>query len=400
MQLYAHLVVALMATPLMLITTNTTAASDWDVRGNVGLQLQAFIEDAVHAGDQRSNLSIAGEAELFRTLGDAGSITITPFLRLDQSDSERSHLDLRELLYNHAGDTWEVNIGLGKVFWGVAESVNVVDVINQSDAVEGVDSSDKLGQPMINLLLTRDWGDIDLYVLPGFRQRTFAGRDGRPRIPAQIDSDAARYESSAEQSHIDLAVRYTRTLGDWDLGVHAFDGTARDPLFQFDPVSSSLVPLYYQATQVGIDAQATLESWLLKVESIYRTGELIDNHAEVVAGVEYSFYGVAESDADVGVVSEWLYDDRGDEAGQPFQNDLLMGLRFALNDEQSTEALLGAVVDLDGGGQLLSLEASRRIGSDFRISADAYLWTNTQQDALLDGFRDEDFVQLELTYFF
>ena len=51
-------------------------------------------------------------------------------------------------------------MGIDKVFWGVIESRHLVDYINQTDGVEDVDGEDKLGQPMINLGLQRDWGDL------------------------------------------------------------------------------------------------------------------------------------------------------------------------------------------------------------------------------------------------
>ena len=41
--------------------------------------------------------------------------------------------------------------GVRRVFWGVAESNHLVDVINQTDAIENPDQEDKLGQPMLNL---------------------------------------------------------------------------------------------------------------------------------------------------------------------------------------------------------------------------------------------------------
>ena len=385
---------------ILALVPLASAQAEWDIRGNVSLQSQVFTDDPQHQANHGSNLSLAAESEFFYNLGDSGSLTITPFARADQHDEERTHLDVREFLYSYAGESFEFKVGLGKVFWGVAESVNLVDVINQTDAVEGIGESEKLGQPMINLLLIRDWGDLDLYLLPGFRERTFAGADGRPRPPPLIDVDNSRFESSAEQSHVDAAVRYARVFADWDLGLHLFHGTARDPLFEVDQQSGQLIPFYYQVTQAGLDAQATLESWLVKAESIYRSGDAIEDHAELVTGLEYSFYSVADTNADLGIVTEWLYDERGDTATQPFQNDALIGLRLALNDEQSSDALLGVIVDLDGGGQLLSLEASRRLGESFRLTFDAYLWSDVEDDASLMAFRNEDFVQIELGYFF
>jgi len=82
---------------------------------------------------------------------------------------------------------------------------------------------------MVHLGLIQDWGLLDLYVLPGFRERTYPGVDGRLRTPLVVDTDQAIYESSAEDKHIDYAARWSHTLGLWDIGVSYFDGTSRDP---------------------------------------------------------------------------------------------------------------------------------------------------------------------------
>jgi len=385
-----------------LVWTASSASADWSKRGDIKIQAQAFTDSALHTATQSSNLSASGTAEFNREIGENGNLTISPFIRIDEHDDSRTHVDLREFIYRHSGETWEVNVGLGKVFWGVAESNNIVDIINQRDAIEGTSPEHKLGQPMINLLLLKDWGEVSLFVLPGFRERTFASRDGRPRGFLPIDTDNALFQSDNKQNHIDVAGRISGVINEWDLGFHAFHGTARDPqlIVSNSPLNLTIKPFYYQLTQVGIDVQATLESWLLKTELVHRSGSRIDDHLQLVSGFEYSFYSVAESDVDVGIVAEWLYDERTDRADTVFQNDILMGLRFALNDEQSSEALIGVVTDLDGGGDLFSAEASRRIGDKFKLQIEALIWANADNDPLLSQFQQEDYLQLELGYFF
>ncbi|MEE9335791.1 MAG: hypothetical protein V3U65_16995 [Granulosicoccaceae bacterium] len=387
--------------PLLAMAAISTAASaEWDIRGNVTGQAQYFTENANHTGDHKSNVSLSSEIELYQSLTDSTSITVTPFFRIDQQDEERTHFDFREFLFHQVRENWEWKIGLGKVFWGVAESVNLIDVINQRDSVENGDSSEKLGQAMINVFTSREWGDVEFYILPGFRERSFPGEDGRPRPSLVIDTNDARFESDDKEHHIDFAFRVSKTLGDWDVGLHAFTGTARTPELVFNTNTGKLIPFYYQKNQVGIDAQATFESWLLKAEIIGITADRIENHAELVTGFEYSFYGIAESDIDLGVVAEWLYDDRKNNnvpSTNPFQNDLLIGLRFALNDEQSSDALLGVITDLDGDGEILSLEANRRIGSKVKASLDMRYWVNQPENS---QFANEDYLQLELAYFF
>lgn len=385
---------------LTLTVYSVSVHAEVETRGNVSLQLQAFPNDSQHEATQDSNLSLSTEIEFYSPIGENGSLTATPFIRVDQNDNERSRLDVREFIYSHYADDWELNVGLGKVFWGVAESSNIVDVINQNDLVENDGSSAKLGQPMANLLLIKDWGDIDLYILPGFRERTFPGVGGRPRPAGVIDSDNALYESSEGQKHVDFAGRVGMVFDEWDVGVHLFHGTARDPLFRFNTASNSVVPFYYQHTQVGFDIQATLESWLLKAEIAYSAGDEIDDHASVVSGFEYSFYDIKESGADLGIVTEWMYDERGDESTDAFQNDVLIGLRLALNDEQSLEGLLGVISDLDEGGQLITLEGSRRFGSNLKASVQLTIFEGVENDNAFSGFDDEDNLQLELAYFF
>src|SRR5690606_38466853 len=130
--------------------------------------------------------------------GGADYFTFIPFARLDQHDAERTHVDIRELSWIHVSDNWESRVGIRKVFWGVTEGRHLVDIINQTDFVDQIDEEEKLGQPMINLSTVRDWGTLDLYLLPGFRERTFAGQEGRPQIPIPITADRALYESGAE----------------------------------------------------------------------------------------------------------------------------------------------------------------------------------------------------------
>jgi len=298
---------------LPLITAvvfSSSASAEWEICGKMTGKAQIFTEPATHSGDHKGNFSLSSEIELYQALTDFSSVTVTPFFRFDQQDAERTHFDFRELLFHQVRDNFEWKIGLGKVFWGVAESVNLVDVINQRDSVEGFGTSEKLGQPMISVFSSRDWGDVEFFILPGFREQTYPGEDGRPRPALVIDTEEARFESDDKEHHVDFALRVTKSIGDWDVGLHAFTGTARNPELVFNTNTGRLIPFYYQKNQIGIDAQATFESWLLKAELIGITAKRIENHAELVAGFEYSFYGIADSDVDLGVVAEWLYDDR------------------------------------------------------------------------------------------
>jgi len=104
---------------------------------------------------------------------------------------------------------------------------------------------------------------------------------------------------------------------------------------------------------------------------------------------------------DLGIVVEYLWDQRGEaDATQPFQNDLLAGFRFALNDERSTDALFGIIQDFDGGATSISLEASTRLFDAHRLTIEARHFANTSGDPILSGFENESFIKLDFSYFF
>jgi len=385
-----------------------TDASAVDWRGNVSTELTYFPKYSDQVENWKSRASIAADVEIFHDFNDNVTLTVHPFARIDERDDQRTHTDFRELILTTTGDSWEFSGGLGTVFWGVTESRHLVDVINQTDNVEGVDGEDKLGQLMLNLNLYRDSGEFQFYLLPHFRERTFAGIDGRPFIGAVVDESLAQFESDRGDRHIDGAVRWSQSYDYWDIGLHYFNGTARDPLLA--PVitdgavlirdgTAVLAPRYIQTEQVGLDAQGLFGDLSVKAEIVGRYGDELDDHVELVSGIEYTLVGVYER-MDLGIVAEYLWDERGDDATHPFQNDLLAGFRFALNDERSTDALFGIIQDLDGGATTLSLEASTRVFDAHRLSIEARHFTNTSDDSSFAAFRDESFIQLDFSYFF
>ena len=201
------------------------------------------------------------------------SVTITPFFRYDAGDPDRTHADLREaflLLYGDVGDDeWELRLGVDRVFWGVVESRSLVDIVNQTDLVEQPDEKTKMGQPMVHLTWSGDWGALELFGLTWHRPRTLPGRHGRLRAGLAVDHDLTSYESASEEWHLDFAGRYGGSFGPLDVGLSVFDGTSREPTLLPALVGSELVlALHYeQILQFGLDSQLTTGPWLLKLEA-------------------------------------------------------------------------------------------------------------------------------------
>ncbi|MES9853066.1 MAG: hypothetical protein ABW170_14700 [Candidatus Thiodiazotropha sp. L084R] len=376
-------------------------AGEWS--GFVELQGRYFPQQAVDSEQSDQLVSLAFQPEYYQRW-DSGnqSLLFVPFLRWDSKDSERTHGDLRELIWTYAGKGWEAQAGVGRVFWGVTEALHLVDVINQTDLVENPDGEQKLGQPLLKVSLERDWGILDLYALVGFRERTFPGENGRLRSHPKVNQDDAEYESDREDQHLDYALRWSHYIGDWDIGLSHFNGTSRDPLLTpriSQQGDISLIPYYQLMRQTSLDLQATKGDWLWKLEAIHRTIDSGSYNA-ATGGFEYTLVGIAESDIDIGLLAEYLYDDRRDEATTPFENDLFLGFRLAANDVDGSELLAGVIKDLDEEGWMFNLEASRRIGSHWKTSAQVRLWSDIpEQDPLFVMHRD-DYAEITITRFF
>jgi len=380
------------------LLATSALAGEWS--GYIGAQHQSFANKPAYSG-QHSNYSSASLQPEYYTDWDNGeqSFTFVPFARWDQYDDERTHVDIREFTWLITSNNWELRTGIRKIFWGVTESQHLVDIINQTDLVESQDGEEKLGQPMINLALKNDWGTIDLFVLAGFRERTFPGKEGRLRTALPVDTDNPIYESSSKERHIDYAARYTHYIGNWDFGISYFNGTSRDPGFVPNATFDALRPVYPLIEQWGLDLQATINNWLWKAEIIHRSGQG-DSYSAATGGFEYTFNGVLESQSDLGLVAEIMFDDRGKDATTPFADDIMIGTRLTFNDEQSTEFLLGIILDSNNSARLLRLESSRRVGNNWKINFEGLAFFNIPNDDLLADIKKDNYLQLELVRYF
>ena len=371
--------------------------------GYLGAEYRYFTQASRGAASYRNNLALVFEPEFYYPIEDSGSsLRFTAFYRHDDHDEKRTHADIRELKWHRVEEAWELTLGIDRVFWGVTETVHLVNIINQQDLVENPDGEDLLGQPMIRLDLVRDWGTLGIFVLPYFRERTFPGSRGRPGAAVAVDTGNPEYESGDEAWHTDFALRWSHYVGNWDMGASYFDGTSREPRFigatpESGEGSLALRPLYETIQQVGLDLQGTFDAWLWKLEAIHRRGQG-DAFFASAAGLEYTFFDISESGIDVGVVFEHLYDERDDLVTT--DNDLSLGMRVTLNDINSTDFLAAVVQDVDRNSRFFFVEASRRLGDAFKLSLNARGVDNVDEGDPLQSYERENFLQVELAYHF
>ena len=398
-----------------------------ELRGEASVEAILFPEDPLYPGQDHNSVSFAieptGTLEWngVDALGGADiTATVRPFLRIDPQDQERTHLDFREAKLDLRFGETDVTLGSDIVFWGKTEVDQLVDIVNQVDAVEGTDGEDKLGQPMVAVRRIVELGDFSgqasAFYFPYFRERTFLGEESRLRSGIVIDGDDARYETGGDEWTPSFAARLAGFYGDIDAGVHVFHGLSRDPAFEVSRadiitsplgvqvVPTELRPVYGRITQVGFDGQYTAGATLWKAEAIGRFDQRNlafekEDYAAAIAGVEHTLYGIADSNADLGLIAEYAYDSRGSRALTPFENDLVLGARLGLNDAQDTSALFTAAVDTETQETVLRLEGERRLGDSFKLEVVGQAFLNTDEDSLAHALRDDHSLRITLSAF-
>jgi len=378
--------------------------SDWDLSGNISFEELGFFNQKLDSQQHSNYISGSINPEIYREWdGGKQSFTFSPFFRYSQHDSRRTHFDIRELTWLLSEYDWELRVGFRKVFWGVAEGLHLVDIINQTDLIENTDTEDKLGQPMINLALIREWGTLDLFILPGFRERTFAGPEGRLRSFPEVSVGDAEFSEHGFEKHMAYAVRWSQVLGDWDVGFSHFYGMTREPVLKPQVSQTgdvSLIPYYELINQTGLDLQLTYEDWIVKHEGIVRSGQGKTFYA-ATTGIEYTLFDLFRTGLDLGLVVEYMYDTRGsNNIEAPFQDDFLTAFRFGFNDVQSSEILAGVLFDRTNNSKFYNIEASRRLGDSFKIDFELRMFSGAPSTDASYSIRDDDHVRVEIGYYF
>ena len=163
---------------------------------------------------------------------------------------------------------------------------------------------------------------------------------------------------------------------------------------------TGLAPYYDIAQQFGVDVQWTRDAWLWKLETITRSTDFDGRFWALTAGFEYTLYQILGGDADLGLIAEYLGDDRGDSAPTAFQDDIFVGGRLAMNDVSGSELLFGGVVDRGNGATFLNVEGSRRLTNNWTVDLQVRAFVGFAPGDFLYDLRRDDYMLLAFRRFF
>ena len=381
----------------LILNSSPIHALDYKAYGFIQPETSIFFNGKGLHGQKNTNLSIFGKGTFISYLqNDDAKFSINILGRYDENDSELRYLDFQKLKYEYFFNELEFKIGNDIIFWGVNETFNIVDIINQSNLAEDLAGTKKLGQTMASLSYSHDYGKFDMYLMSNFQERLFSGGNGRPRLVMEIDKNTVTYESSAKDKKLDFAIRYSTVLDDLDIGLSHFYGNNRAPELKANSSTLKFDPFYSIVSQTGLDIQSTKGSWLYKLESISaKNGS--ERYFSAAGGIEYTFYGIQNTQSDLGIIIEYIFDDRNDS---PLNNDGVIGLRWNKNDIKSTTFLAGLLIDMHGNSTRLQSEFEQRIANDLKLFVDFSINGNINQADFGYQFKEDSKMTVKIAKYF
>lgn len=281
------------------------------ISGEIGVSLKTFLDDGVD-----SDFSAIPQLNL-DIIPSAGDLEGLARLKLDGSDMDSNIAveDILEELYlRYFFSAGYIEAGLKKVEWGKGDGIHVIDPINPLNQSDGVvpdinEMKDPVNMVKLNFYLGAN-GLIELVYLPIFKGYTIAD-EGRWALVDMAELPNLTIREIGGLSGSTAALRYTTSLGAFDLGIQYYYGYKPEPGYKieteltgpnpYDPadytISTELV--YTRAHLFGLEAGAAAGPFTFRAEAGYwltedldgDQPELYNNSMVFLAGVDFTIPG-------------------------------------------------------------------------------------------------------------
>ena len=378
----------------------------WELNSESKTEIRYFHKEAAYLG-QKNTYSSSLSSEFYADFNNDINLIIEPRIRYDLYDKNRNKLDISQGYFIYFKDKYEYKVGVAKIFWGITESKNLVDIINTNDLVD-IDPKAKLGQPLMTYSIATSFlGVFDFYYLPLFIRSSETGRRGRIRLSLPKQKSSSYYEGGAGKRQPSWAVKWENSYGRNDLSFQVFRGISRDSstITEIEDNNLNYFSGYERITQLGTYFQKTQGPLIYKFEGIKRYGQrnaklIRDNYFSSILGLEYVVTRIFNKVWDLNFFLEYSNDDRNNDSTDYLQNDLFLGLKLFINDTSGTEFIASTTTDLDGGGNTGKLEVSSRLTDNIRLSTEYnYYWSTNSKD-ILYSFRRDNYLGFNIKKYF
>jgi hypothetical protein len=325
-----------------------------------------------------------------------GGILKTEFDVYETIDgASNDSFEINQFSWNYYGDEYSLLLGIDTVFWGVAESYNAVDIINQTDQSHSLDTDNKLGQSMIFFSPNLDNIDISFYYLPFFRTRRHTDASYRFRLNNTIDNIKPIFDNGSHNKYLDHAIRVSNTFGNIDFSLSYFNGYSRIPWFL--SIQDREVEFYQNVTQLGLELQYTGDGLLLKLESALKDSKL-ENYYQGVIGAEFNLSHIQSTAYDINFFVEYIWNSRELQPIGILDNDVFIGVQLISNNTSAARIFMGLYLDAETREKIPNISFESRLLSDFSFAFDAIGYSDLNKSA--KPITQDSYVSMKISYNF
>lgn len=384
---------------VLLLCFSPLAWGQWNFTPGVELGIRQYNPDAARE-QQEDNVELDPSVFFEWDYADQStgvSAGILPVVTIAADNSAIPDFDMREFYLAKEFEHFQLRVGFNTLFWGVAESRHLVDIVNQRVLVRNLDGEQKLGELIFQYDYYIENGTLSLLYLPYFRPQDYSEPDERLSLPLEVIRE--NYVGQSKQDRESFVLRYSGVLDNWDIGSYFFHGLDRNPAFELTD-EQGFTANYSQLDQVALDVQYTASRWLGKGEGVYREHALGGTSWAYVIGGEYYFYGIFAGAKDLSLLVELHRDtDATARSNQIYRNASFVGTRLAWNDIDDTSFLAGALIDNHGDSWAIKAEYETRLSNQLSLDIEARLFLKQAENHPFYLYRDDDFIEVRLMYY-
>lgn len=346
------------------------------------------------------------------------------FIRQDVHDQNRDIAIPEEIWLSYEKHRFNFKYGYQIINWSATEAFHPVDNINSRNFDSEAQNAEKIGELMGSIKYTYGNGSLNFLHMPLFTAPNFAPPSSRlgfsgnqANLPDPVWVKDGKIQSQRQASQ--YGVFLSHNFDNSDLVLSYLESIDRNrPGFTL-LTTNQVTPLFFEIKQYGLTYQYVLDAYLLKLEAAYldfkdtrleQTNFYLStpkDHLEIAPGLEWTQPLAKGSELTYLIEYQRYFDtDKKHDDFYFFQNDLLLGTRYALNDDIGQEILFNVILDLAGRKEFFyNLDYARRIGNFWQWKLglriiDATMEENKTNAVGLEQIRRTDRIYSNLTRYF
>ncbi|MCB9094743.1 MAG: hypothetical protein H6621_06715 [Halobacteriovoraceae bacterium] len=340
--------------------------------------------------------------------------------RIDEVDSNRDFYNPEELWVGYDVEGSYLRFGYQLFNWSATEAFHPADFVNSRNYDSKIENAEKFGELMLSYKNIFGDNAIEVFYMPRFEEPNLPDTTSPMRFTS-IELDKGyilkdKQEVSENYWIPQGGIRFNTLLGDTDASLYYVNHINRSEFTFFVNKYGNISPLYVRTERMGFTTQSVLGNYLLKTEYAFLNYpdyleesaiiNIFKDHSEFAFGLERTESFTSGSEITFILEFQRYFGiDKSYLQTVLFQNDVLLGARYAFNDASSKEIFASIIADLDSeykAQKLYNLAYSQRLGDSWILESgvrfvDAKLYQNYIGLEIIDN---SDHIYLNLKKYF